>query len=582
MCVPSFENINAIIRNMTQDQAFLIMKTGVNIYLTGSAGSGKTYLLNKYIQYLEDHDIPVAVTASTGIAATHMNGMTIHSWSGIGIRSSMTDREIDELEDKKYLWKRFEHARVLIIDEVSMLHGSQLDMVERVCRKFKRSDTPFGGLQVILSGDFFQLPPISRTIGEEGKSGMVFESDAWEKLNPAVCYIEEQHRQEDDNLVEILNTIRGNCMEQKHFEALQSRIGATLSSGVKATRLYTHNVNVDNINSVELSQVESDEKFFPMTSTGPEPLVEILKKSCLAHAGLKLKIGAEVMCIKNNFEEGYVNGSRGKVVGFADGHGNPIVQLYNGKKVILKPELWAIEENGKVKASVSQIPLRLAWAITIHKSQGMSLDNAEIDLRSSFAYGMGYVALSRVRTLDGISLVGFNTESLRVDPIVLEFDQDLKNQSFQNELLFRKLKSTEQQKLEVDFISRMGGVVYSSIGTKNKKTQKKKLGVIDTKIPTIIITKELLESGKNIKEIAKERDLTQGTITHHIEKIIEEFPNTDIKHIKPSQKNIELVMKANKKLKGEDVGKLNPIKLILEGEGIDLSFEEIRIAKLFI
>ncbi len=563
---------------MTQDQAFLIMKTGVNIYLTGSAGSGKTYLLNKYIHYLEDHDIPVAVTASTGIAATHMNGMTIHSWSGIGIRNKMDERDLDQLEEKKYLWKRFEKARILIIDEVSMLHGSQLDMVERVCRKFKRSDTPFGGLQVILSGDFFQLPPINKSINQEGQSGMVFESTAWQSLNPAVCYIEEQHRQEDDNLTEILNTIRGNCMEQKHIEQLQSRVGATLKSGIKATRLYTHNVNVDNINSIELSNVVSNEKFFHMTSTGPEPLVEILKKSCLAHEGLKLKIGAEVMCIKNNFEEGYVNGSRGKVVGFVDGHGNPIVQLYNGKKIILKPELWAIEENGKVKASVSQIPLRLAWAITIHKSQGMSLDNAEIDLRNSFTYGMGYVALSRVRTLEGISLVGFNAESLRVDPIILEFDQDLKNQSFQNELLFRKLKNNEQQKLEVDFIHKMGGVVYGAIGT-NKKIKKM---IIDTKIPTIIITKELLESGKNIKQIAKERDLTLGTITHHIEKIMEEFPKTDIKHIKPSQKNIDLVKKANIKLKDDELGKLNPIKQILESEGYDLSFEEIRIAKLFI
>ena len=563
---------------MTQDQAFLIMKTGVNIYLTGSAGSGKTYLLNKYIHYLEDHDIPVAVTASTGIAATHMNGMTIHSWSGIGIRNKMDERELDQLEEKKYLWKRFDNARVLIIDEVSMLHGTQLDMVERVCRKFKRNDRPFGGLQVILSGDFFQLPPINKTIGEEGKSGMVFESAAWQLLNPAICYIEEQHRQEDDNLTEILNTIRSNSIDQKHFEQLQSRVGAVLKSGVKPTKLYTHNVNVDNINSIELNTVVGDEKFFHMTSTGPEPLVEILKKSCLAHVGLKLKIGAEVMCIKNNFEEGYVNGSRGKVAGFVDGYGNPIVELYNGKKVTLKPEIWAIEEDGKVKASVSQIPLHLAWAITIHKSQGMSLDNAEIDLRSTFTYGMGYVALSRVRTLEGISLVGFNAESLRVDPNVLEFDQDLRNQSFQNELLFRKLKTDEQIKLEEDFINRMGGVVYSSPGSKKKKKQT----IIDTKIPTVLITKELLEQGKNIKEIAKERDLTPGTITHHVEKIIEEFPKTDISHIKPAQKSIDLVKKANKKLKGDDIGKLNPIKLILEKEGHDLSFEEIRIAKLFI
>ena len=560
---------------MTQEQAFLIMKTGVNIYLTGSAGSGKTYLLNKYINYLESHDIPTAVTASTGIAATHMNGMTIHSWSGIGIRNYLDEKGLEQLEDKKYLWKRFEKARVLIIDEVSMLHGSQLDMVEKVCRRFKRNDKPFGGLQVILSGDFFQLPPISK-IEDGNESGMIFKSKSWQILNPAVCYIEEQHRQEDDTLSEILNTIRSNQMEEKHFEILQKRIGAKLKNDAKATKLYTHNVNVDDINNIELGQIKNDEVIFHMTSTGPEPLIDIIKKSCLAHEVLRLKIGAEVMCIKNNFEEGYVNGSRGKVIGFVKENGNPIIELYNGKKISLDKMDWAIEEDGRIKASVSQIPLRLAWAITIHKSQGMSLDNAEIDLRSTFAYGMGYVALSRVRTLEGISLVGFNMDAIRVDPKVLDFDQELKNQSFSNELLFKKLGSEEQAKLEVDFILRMGGVIKGE----NKKGNKK--SIRDTKTPSFLITKELLDAGKNIKEIAKERGMTEDTIIKHIEDVIGKYPETILTHIRPNQKNINAVKKVNNKLKGETKGKLGPIKYALEKEGIDMSWQDVKIAKLFV
>jgi len=560
---------------MTQEQALKIMRTGVNIYLTGSAGSGKTYLLNKYINYLESHDISTAVTASTGIAATHMNGMTIHSWAGIGVRSFIDEKGLQELEDKKYLWKRFEKARVLIIDEVSMLHASQLDMVEKVCRRFKRNDKPFGGLQVILSGDFFQLPPINKS-GDENESGMIFNSKAWGILNPAVCYIEEQHRQDDDNLLEILNMIRSNQIGEKHYELLQNRIGAKIKSGVKPTKLYTLNVNVDEINNIELSQIDKEEKISEMTSSGPEMLVEILKKSCLAHQNLRLKIGAEVMCIKNNFDEGYVNGSRGKVIDFDKENGNPIIELYNGRKITLKPELWAIEEDGKIKASLSQIPLRLAWAITIHKSQGMSLDNAEIDLRNTFSYGMGYVALSRVRTLEGISLVGFNRDSLRVDPKVLEFDQDLRNLSFSNELLFKKLKDDEQKKLEEDFIIQMGGVIKGGV-KKNKREEIK-----DTKVSTIVITKTLLESGKNIKEIMEERSLTYGTILNHIEQIMTKFPETIITHIRPEQKDINLVKKANDKLKGDDKGKLTPIKIILEKEGSNMTFEEIRIARLFI
>lgn len=576
---------------MTQEQALKIMKTGVNIYLTGSAGSGKTYLLNQYIKYLEEHDIHVAVTASTGIAATHMNGMTIHGWSGIGVRNVMGERELEQLEEKKYLWKRFEKARVLIIDEVSMLHGFQLDMIEKVCKRFKRSNKPFGGLQVILSGDFFQLPPVEKSskntsnqetldYGEsketEHRSGMVYESEAWKILNPAVCYLTEQHRQEDDILTEILNSIRSNNLEELHYEHLDGCIDRNLV-GIKPTKLYTHNINVDNENKIELEQIEGEERVFNMTSKGHDMIVDILKKSCLAYEELRLKVGAEVMCIKNNFDKGYVNGSRGIVVDFEDDTGLPIVRLYNGNRVIISPEVWAIEEDGKIKASLTQIPLRLAWAITIHKSQGMSLDNAEIDLRSSFAYGMGYVALSRVRTLSGIRLIGFNKESLLVNPLVLEHDQELQNESYQNELMFGKLKNGDQTRLEEEFINRMGGTINSIQGSSLRKAKVK-----DTKVPTVLVTKELLEAGKNIKEIAKERNLTAGTITHHIEQIINEFPETIITHIRPSQKNIDLVKKANKKLKGEEIGKLNPIKIILEKEGHNLSFEDIRLAKLFI
>jgi GTPase SAR1 family protein len=562
---------------MTQAQALSIMKTGVNIYLTGSAGSGKTYLLNQYIKYLQSHDIPVAVTASTGIAATHMNGMTIHGWAGIGIKDTMDEHDIELLEAKPYLWKRFEKARVLIIDEVSMLHAHRLDMVERICRRFKRSVLPFGGLQIILSGDFFQLPPINRS-NEPDLKDMVIYSEAWKLMNPAICYLTEQHRQDDEILTNILNTIRDNTINDEQYKYLEERMHAELPEGVKATKLYTHNANVDHENNIELNTISADEKIYRMTSSGSDILVEILKKSCLAHENLRLKIGAEVMCIKNNFEEGYVNGTRGKIVSFLDSNDisgqvfTPVVELYNGKTVFITPETWAIEEDGKVKASIKQLPLRLAWAITIHKSQGMSLDNAEIDLSRTFSYGMGYVALSRVRKLSGIRLIGFNREALSVDPKVLEFDQDLRNESTQNELMFSKLKNNEQVKLENAFIERMGGTL--------DKTKVKKTPTIKTS--TLEITKELLGKGYSIKKICKERGLTAGTITHHIEQILTAYPNINIDHIKPKDKDIKLVAKANSKLEGDEVGKLSPIKEILENQGHNLSFEEIRLARLFI
>ncbi|HPI82603.1 MAG TPA: AAA family ATPase, partial [Candidatus Paceibacterota bacterium] len=255
---------------MTQEQALRIMKTGVNVYLTGSAGSGKTYLLNKYIKYLESHGIPVAVTASTGIAATHMNGMTIHSWSGLGIKDHLDERELEKLEERKYLWKRFDKARVLIIDEISMLEGRQLEMVERICRRFKRNDKPFGGLQVILSGDFFQLPPVRK--GEEQAGEIIPKSKVWQILNPAVCYLEEQFRQKDDTLTEILNKIRNNQIEEGDYQILEKRIGVNISA-FKPTKLYTHNADVDTINEKELAEINEQEITSIMTGDGPLNLV---------------------------------------------------------------------------------------------------------------------------------------------------------------------------------------------------------------------------------------------------------------------------------------------------------------------
>ena len=483
---------------MTQAQALAIMKTGVNVYLTGSAGSGKTHTLRQYVEWLELHDIPVAITASTGIAATHMNGQTIHGWAGIGIREFLTDMDLDALEEKQYLFKRFEKARVLIIDEVSMLHAHRLDMVERVCRRFRRNDAPFGGLQVILSGDFFQLPPVSKTgvvrtpppkspqqemfidfdsgesiVEETPKSDMVIYSQAWKKMKPAICYLTEQHRQEDNAFLEILNAIREDAVSKNHLDMINERMNAEVASMIP-TKLYTHNIDVDSINHGELQKIGGDEKEFIMRGRGHDVLVDILKKSCLAPQTLRLKTGAEVMFIKNNYEEGYVNGTRGVIDGF-DSAGEPVVRITSsGKRIVVSAKDWEIEENGKVKASITQYPLRLAWAITIHKSQGMSLDSAEIDLSKTFAYGMGYVALSRVRTLAGVRLVGFDKKSLEVDPLALSVDEKMQEDSASNEELFGALTAQAQEKLENDFILKMGGKVFEKKEEAVKKAEKKK------------------------------------------------------------------------------------------------------------
>ena len=334
-----------------------------------------------------------------------------------------------------------------------MLHAHQLDIVNAICKKFKEPFSPFGGLQVILCGDFFQLPPVTG-YGKEAK--FVIESDAWKEMNPMVCYLEEQHRQEDKQMLKILNDIRSRSCNQKTLDLIISRQSKSIKNDITPTRLYTHNINVDVINNQELKKIKEDARVFEMTSRGNDFVAAAIMKGCLAPQTLALKKEAVVMFVKNNCERGYVNGTLGKVTGF-DAAGMPIVKTFAGKTIIATPEKWSIEEDEKALASISQVPLRLAWAITIHKSQGMTLDAVEMDLSKSFEYGMGYVALSRVRTLAGIKLLGINDIALEVNPKVHEFDKTLEALSEKNVKELSKMNTLKKFVLQADFIERCEG-----------------------------------------------------------------------------------------------------------------------------
>ncbi len=565
---------------MTQADALHILKTGANVFLTGSAGSGKTYVLNQYIDYLKARDVVVAVTATTGIAATHMQGVTIHSWSGLGIREYLTDQDIDELEAREYLWNRFEKTKVLIIDEISMMHGHRFDMIDRVCRAFKRTEKPFGGMQIVVCGDFFQLPPVNRDGTLENLAQNAYQSSAWKNARFAICYLTEQHRQEDDAFLKVLNGIRTGVINETVLAPLRLRYKKRIEFFIEPTKLYTHNVDVDIMNHEELAKLPGEEKVFEMTSMGRDTLVTSLRKSVLAHETLRLKVGAQVMFVKNNFEAGYANGTRGVVREFLSDN-TPVVETVNGSKIEVVTAEWIIEENGKKKASVTQIPLRHAWAITIHKSQGMSLDAAVIDLSKSFTYGMGYVALSRVKSLAGLSIMGMHADALQIDPNVLRFDEDLQIQSEDMEDILRKRNTTEREKLERDFIVRSGGTVIEKEIIKNQKKIKEKKGMKsgEAKVKTHLITKELLDKGMTLAEVADERGFALGTIISHLEQLQEEKIKFSTKKIKVDKKLVKKIAEAIKKT-GED--KLTPIKQYLEKQGTHATFDEIRLARLFV
>ncbi|MDD3190152.1 MAG: PIF1 family DEAD/DEAH box helicase [Candidatus Pacebacteria bacterium] len=444
---------------MKQKQALDILKSGESVFLTGPAGSGKTFLLTQYIKYLRDNNIAVAVTASTGIAATHLGGRTIHSWCGMGIEDELLIDKINALKKKNYLFRSVAFTKVLIIDEISMLNAKQLDLIDWICRTFKEDMRPFGGMQVVFCGDFFQLPPVKRG-GKDGR--FVTESHIWNNMDIRVCYLEEQHRQSDKKFLQLLGDIRKNEVTEKTIKILEKRLGKTVKSEIKPTKLHTHNIDVEDYNFQELDKLKTKEISYEMEAEGVDNLVERLRKGyCLAPQNLTLKIGAVVMFVKNNFNKGFVNGTLGKVVDFDEENDNyPVVRTFDGNLITAYPEQWVVEDGKEVIASVRQVPLRLAWAITVHKSQGMSLDAAEIDLRKTFEFGMGYVALSRVRSLAGMSLVGFNEMALRAKEEVIILDRELLAKSEEDEKDYLKMDKKNLVKTQKDFLEKNGGEKY--------------------------------------------------------------------------------------------------------------------------
>lgn len=302
---------------------------GESVFLTGAPGSGKTYLLNQFIDWAKKQKKRVAITASTGIAATHIGGTTIHSWSGLGIRDEISDRDEKWLKDNDRLLKRYNNTDILIIDEVSMIHGKRLDMVNQVAKWLRDSEEPFGGMQVILTGDLFQLPPINRS---DTSIDFAHLSDTWRELSPKICYLSEQHRQQNDQLLDLLEAVRAGEVLDVHFDALSERLGAEAPRDISVTKLYSHNQDVEQINDSHLKALSDDARTFVMETYGVQAKVEQLMKSVLAPEVLELKIGAEVMFVANNFSEGFVNGSRGRVVDFHDG--KPVVKLQRGGKLL--------------------------------------------------------------------------------------------------------------------------------------------------------------------------------------------------------------------------------------------------------
>lgn len=578
---------------MTQAQALAILKTGANVFLTGEPGSGKTYTINKYVAYLRNWEIEPAITASTGIAATHISGMTIHSWSGIGIKTKLDKHDLNKITSSQYIVKRVRRTKILIIEEVSMLLPETLSMVDVVCREIKQIPQPFGGIQVIFAGDFFQLPPVVKTDTEsngqavlvrESPARFAYDSPAWEQANPIICYLTEQYRQDDSNFLGMLSAIRHNIFNSDHLHHLETRKIERRIVPDGVPKLFSHNAEVDRINDEVLAKLKGEPHIFTMSSQGPNMLVAALKKGCLSPEALYLKVGAAVMFTKNNPKEGFVNGTLGTVLGFNKTSGYPRVKVRYGKQIDIEPMEWTVEENGKVRALITQLPLRLAWAITVHKSQGMNLDEAVMDLSGVFEFGQGYVALSRVRRLSGLYILGWNERAFQVHPEILAKDRAFRLSSRDAETMFLPVSSAEMQKKQEKFIVVCGG---KTIPKEYEGLQK------EPDVPYMASEHEknsrcdrrwertlaLIRSGKTIAEVAKMRNRTEGTILEHLESLrtLGELSVQDIAHLaRGSEQSIAKIHDAFREL---NTDKLSPVFERFNGT---YSYNKLRIARLFI
>lgn len=389
---------------------------GRNVLVTGSAGTGKSEILKTLGSRAGK---PLPVCASTGIAAVQVGGLTLHSWAGLGLADKPAEQiAADILEQSGKAKARITNADRLAIDEVSMLHGELFNTLDHVFRIVRRSNEPFGGVQLILFGDFLQLPPVSRGKAQQ----FAFESDSWRAAKIRTGLLTKVWRQSDERFSGALNRIRVGDVAPDVASLLKSRFQvADTDPSVKPVIVYSHNADVDRENAVHLAKLLGETQEYKARDQGQAGPLATLQKNCLAPETLQLRKGAQVMLLWNVApDEGLANGSIGTVEDFK-AQGAPVIRFANGERWTAEKTEWTIKSGDDVLASRKQYPLRLAWAITAHKSQGMTLDKIQVHLHRVFEYGQAYVALSRARTLDGLFIESSKAGCIKAHPSAVEF-----------------------------------------------------------------------------------------------------------------------------------------------------------------
>ncbi|KAM3965684.1 pif1 DNA helicase [Aphomia sociella] len=431
--------------NIEQQKVLEACLSGKNIFFTGSAGTGKSFLLKRIVAALPP-DVTVA-TASTGVAACHVGGTTLHAFAGIGDGSGTLEVLSERAMKLPLVAQKWRKCKHLIIDEISMVDGTFFEKLEGVARHVRKTDKPFGGIQLILCGDFLQLPPVV----DRTKSGkrFCFQSPCWDKCVELCFELKEVHRQKDQEFISILNKIRiGHVTKEISDRLIGTARQKIESDGILATRLCSHTNDSKMINDSKLADLEGDEKIF--SSQDSENATKMLDMQTVAPSKLILKVGAQVMLLKNiNVNAGLVNGARGVIVRFEEGM--PVVRFKNKKEYTAKTERWYVKNSNGSLLCRRQVPLNLAWAFSIHKSQGLTLDCVEMSLSKIFEAGQAYVALSRAQSLDTLRVLDFDSRHVWADPNVLEFYQRFRRRLQQMEIipLGRPLSKKSDKKLKL-------------------------------------------------------------------------------------------------------------------------------------
>jgi ATP-dependent DNA helicase PIF1 len=446
-----------------QQYAYSKFVKGENLFITGPGGTGKTRLVKHLIEYAHSINKPFPVCAMTGCAALllNCNATTLHSWSGIKLARGSKDaiiRAVIRNPNANKVWKK---AKGLILDEVSMLSRKIFEIIEEIARIINRTSTAFGGMQVVFTGDFFQLPPVG-TEGEPDTEQFCFESPRWNSVFPQENHIEltTMFRQKDPVYIHILKQVRKGELDESSRKLLANYINRDYNinenNGCVPTKIFALRSKTDYVNTQMFSKLNEKEYVFEITTKTDcalylesgkvieqekltrclemsakdmEMEIDSLKKNTSCTPLLRLKKGAVVMCTVNlDIDNSICNGSQGVVVDILEGimvanHGIitiPVVLFSNGIQKQIQPYFWQSDMYPRI--AVAQYPLCLAWAITIHKIQGATLSMAEIDIgQSIFEYGQTYVALSRIESLNGLYLTAFNPHKIKANPKVIEF-----------------------------------------------------------------------------------------------------------------------------------------------------------------